>query len=554
MGKLLSIARNTFVQSIRQPIYCIVILGTFAVLVLMVAMTGWTMGEGLGDYHDTDQKMLQNLGLSILLWSGLILAAFSASRAVGREIEDRTALTVISKPVSRAVFLLGKFAGVTAAVGLAYYLNTLVFLLTVRHQVMPAASDPYDWPVIVLGTSALGAAVLAALAGNFFFGWSFPSALVRSLAVCLTAAFALVLVMGKGWQPVVPGFDSPPGLKTGIRVHVKPSLGTTGFAEYARGKKGYTILRQDDRRGIVDVLPPYPQDGRAPISLEEGVANVRAWPLPGVEKVERQSEPPVLTLDLLAGVVLSLLGVWVFVAVAVAASARLGGAMTLLVCVGVFFVGFAHPFLTSHSEYLAVRVLGWGAPNLTYFYSQDALSKPYELAIPFAFVAWCALYALLYVAGVLAVGIAIFHRRQMDAEESGASVPGAVSLLAGLGRIACVVVGISALILLSVPRFHTAVGLIAIGLILALVVAAWFYWGFFARGARWTYWVAGVLAILALGLGAACLIEPRLGEALQVRERGAVVAVLGILTNAAMLLILLLPKTRYHFRPHRRFA
>ncbi|NLW85431.1 MAG: ABC transporter permease subunit, partial [Planctomycetes bacterium] len=161
--KTLAIARNTFLQTIRQPIYGILILVTFTILVLAVPLAGWTMGESGGDYHDTDQKMLENLGLSTLLVGGLFIAAFSASSVLAREIEDHTALTVISKPISRPVFVLGKFSGVAAAVALAYYLCSLVFLMTIRHRVMPAASDPYDIPVIVLGVSAFVLAIVVAL-------------------------------------------------------------------------------------------------------------------------------------------------------------------------------------------------------------------------------------------------------------------------------------------------------------------------------------------------------------------------------------------------------
>jgi len=154
MIRFWSICRNTFVQTIRQPIYGVLLLFTFLVLVLSLPMAAWTMGEKGGDYQASDQKMLIQLGLGSLLGTGLLLAAFGASSAVSREIEDRTALTVMSKPVSRATFVLGKFTGVAGAVGAAFYLSSIVFLMTVRHQVMSSAGDPYDWPVIVLGCLA----------------------------------------------------------------------------------------------------------------------------------------------------------------------------------------------------------------------------------------------------------------------------------------------------------------------------------------------------------------------------------------------------------------
>src|SRR3972149_4451287 len=116
MLRFWSICRNSFVQTIRQPIFSVLILVTCAVLVVDLPLSGWTMGIGATSYEKTDQILMENLGLSTLLVSGLLVAAFSAASVLTREIEDNTALTVISKPVPRPVFVLGRFAGVTAAV------------------------------------------------------------------------------------------------------------------------------------------------------------------------------------------------------------------------------------------------------------------------------------------------------------------------------------------------------------------------------------------------------------------------------------------------------
>ena len=198
MMKLLAICHNTFLQTIRQPIFSVLILVTFLFLVFNLPLSGWTMNP-TGDYKDSDQRLMNNVSLSTILAMGLLVAAFGASSALAREIADRTALTVMSKPVSRATFVLGKYLGVAAAVTMAFYLCSLVFLMIVRHGVVPAASDPIDWPVIVLGCSALALAFVIALGGNYVFGWTFTSAMVWSMTICLSAAMAAIAVIGKGW-------------------------------------------------------------------------------------------------------------------------------------------------------------------------------------------------------------------------------------------------------------------------------------------------------------------------------------------------------------------
>ena len=209
MGKFLSISHNTFVQTIRQPIFGILVLVTFAVLILVTPLATQTMTP---NYVTENATMLQNLGLStLLMFSGLLLSAFSACSVLAREIEDRTALTVVSKPVSRGMFVVGKFAGVSAAVTLGLYLSMLVFLMTVRHRVLSTAASPIDWPVIVLGGSALLGALLLGLVGNYLFGWHFGSAAIWSAAALMTLAMGVILFVGKGWKIVPLGFDDIPG-------------------------------------------------------------------------------------------------------------------------------------------------------------------------------------------------------------------------------------------------------------------------------------------------------------------------------------------------------
>ena len=206
MTRLWAIGRTTFLQTIRQPIYGVLIFVTYALLAMNLPLSGWTASSDSGR---SDQKMMETIGLSTLMVTGLLIAAFSAAAALGREIEDKTALTVIAKPVTRATFVMGKFLGVAGAVILAYYLCSLAFLMTVRHGVMPTVRNPFDWPVIVLGLSALVLAGNVALAGNLMYDWTFTSALVWADTVLLSVAMCVIAFVGKGWVIVSFGQDIP---------------------------------------------------------------------------------------------------------------------------------------------------------------------------------------------------------------------------------------------------------------------------------------------------------------------------------------------------------
>ncbi len=237
MTKLWAICRNTFTQTIRQPIFMIIVVLTYALLLLGLLLSTWTMSP-VGDHQATDQKLMINLGLSTLLTSGMLLAVFSASGVLAREIDDRTVVTVIAKPVSRATFVLGKYAGVALAVTLAIYLCSLAFLMLVRHGVVSAASDPIDKPVIVIGLTALGMSFIVALVGNFMFSWHFASAVTWTQTILMTVALGAITFVGKGWTLVPFGQGIGVGILLAILMIYMAVLLLTAVAISASTRLG----------------------------------------------------------------------------------------------------------------------------------------------------------------------------------------------------------------------------------------------------------------------------------------------------------------------------
>jgi len=456
MIKFWSICTNTFLQTIRQPIYLVMVLATFGLLVFTLPFTGYTMSV---DYENTDQQMLEDLGLGTLRVSGLLIAAFSASGVLRREIEEKTALIVISKPVPRAVFVLGKFAGVLAAVAVAYYLCSLVFLMTVRHRVMPTARDEIDWPVVVIGLSGLLAAVVVAMLGNLWFGWQFTSTSVWAATALLTVAMIAIGFVGKHWR-LVP---------------------------FGAGISGQLLLE----------------------------------------------------------VAVMFMAVIVFVALAITASARLGQAMTLLVCTAMFFLGSAHPQVFGHwlEEVPVLRVLGWVTPNFSHFYPREDLRMQY---MPASLVGLSGLYCLLYTVGVLAVGVSLFQTRELEAPGGSGATPPLVNLLAWAGRAGALLAGGAAAVIVTVPRLYSPRNLLSAAGLAAAAVAGWFVWGAFARGRRWSYWLVLVLSALPTLAGAVMLLAPQRAPRHPVAGPVALATATAIV--AAVLIVLILPKTRRHFQ------
>jgi ABC-type transport system involved in multi-copper enzyme maturation permease subunit len=207
---LFALARNAFLESIRQPVHAVLICMGLLGLLLNVNVAGYTLED--------DNKLLVDLGLSTLFLTGLLMAAFTATGVLAREIENKTVLTVVSKPVARPLVVLGKFIGVSCAIAVAYWLLSAVFLLTVRHRVQSSVrtEDIFDPPVITFGLLALLITFLVSGLANYLYRWSFPATFVVVGGVMATLAWGMVSCVSRTWRLQSPMADFDPQLMIGL--------------------------------------------------------------------------------------------------------------------------------------------------------------------------------------------------------------------------------------------------------------------------------------------------------------------------------------------------
>jgi hypothetical protein len=189
--QLFAICRNTFLECIRQPVALVAIVVGLLFIVLSNPFAAFTMQD--------DQQMYVDIGMSTIFTCGAILAAFLATGVVNREIENRTVLTVVSKPVPRPVFVLGKYLGVALAIASVTLWLAMVFMLVELHGTMPTVRTPWHQPVLTFGVSALAITFAAATWGNFLYGWSFPASVVGLGAILLAVAYLVSLPFKPDW-------------------------------------------------------------------------------------------------------------------------------------------------------------------------------------------------------------------------------------------------------------------------------------------------------------------------------------------------------------------
>jgi len=182
MRQFLVIAVNAFMELVRQPVYLLLMTST-AIFEVFLACVNYF---GFGD----DPKLVKNSVLAVMFFSGLLGAVLNASATLAREIRSGTALVVLSKPVSRAQFLLAKYAGLAAAISLMTYTNLLGALLASR-----MAFDAYgsvEVPALLVFSSTFVLAYVIAAFSNFFLRRPFMADAVLSVVIMETLGFIII--------------------------------------------------------------------------------------------------------------------------------------------------------------------------------------------------------------------------------------------------------------------------------------------------------------------------------------------------------------------------
>ncbi len=121
-----ALALSTAKNEMAQPLYLLLLgIGLFGVLLF-----GIYPFNTLGD----DIRLLKDSGVTLIMVLGMLQAVWSAGTTVSDEIEGRTALTVLSKPVSRRSFVLGKYAGIMLAVFVLFVIIATVLLVVMSYK------------------------------------------------------------------------------------------------------------------------------------------------------------------------------------------------------------------------------------------------------------------------------------------------------------------------------------------------------------------------------------------------------------------------------------
>lgn len=123
MNNIYVIAKTTLGEALRKKILNIFLLVAMAMIIFSVSFAYFTYREEL--------TIIKSMGLGVIALAGMFISIIQGISLVPVEIERRTIFTILSKPVRRHEFLLGKYFGLLLTILVNLGLMSAVFLLMV---------------------------------------------------------------------------------------------------------------------------------------------------------------------------------------------------------------------------------------------------------------------------------------------------------------------------------------------------------------------------------------------------------------------------------------
>ncbi len=185
--RVFTIANNGFQEVIRDRI--LYFIGFFSLLLILAQRIIPEIAAG------THEKILLDVGIGAIAILSVIVAIFIGTALINKEIEKRTLLMLIPKPISRAELILGKHLGLTAVLGVMVTVMMTIYLATL-------SISQIDYPMGALITAGgfllLELALISAVAILFGVFTSSILATLFSFGVYLMGHFSEDLVeLGK---------------------------------------------------------------------------------------------------------------------------------------------------------------------------------------------------------------------------------------------------------------------------------------------------------------------------------------------------------------------
>ena len=192
MATIYRLARNAFIECIREPIY-------FLMLSCVMVLIGLFPTAALFVFREQLKFVVDSAMAATLVFS-LVVVVICSAHTISREMKNGTVLLLMSKPVTRSSFVLAKILGVLSSVTVFVLLcnaATLISLLIAKDQFR------LEYAPMIVYFSGIAVAAIYGGAVNYFQQKAFASNTILALLV-LIPAMAVILYLIR-----MSGFHSP---------------------------------------------------------------------------------------------------------------------------------------------------------------------------------------------------------------------------------------------------------------------------------------------------------------------------------------------------------
>ncbi len=228
---MFNIALNTFRELVRSRMLVLILVFSVVLILFSLVLASLSLGQ--------TERLVLDFGFSMIELSGLVAVVFVGGQMLYREIEGRTIYLILSKPIGRKEFVLGKFFGfalVLLAIFLAEsaVLTGLLFFkgMAIGATLAVAAAFSYlkllTTFAVVLFFTTFASPILSILFSLAVFVSSHSAQAV--LDVAEKTKNAGLGYFGQALSVVLPNFESLSHPKSVIATAVELPSGAIGFS------------------------------------------------------------------------------------------------------------------------------------------------------------------------------------------------------------------------------------------------------------------------------------------------------------------------------------
>ncbi len=179
MRRISSVAMNTFRESIREKLLFIVLIYAGILLLSTFVLSPLSVGAARG-------KIIMDVGLAGISLLGVLSAIMVGSTLVHKETEKKAIYVVLTRPVSRHEYLIGKFSGIVFA------LTVLMAIMAAVMVVMVTMGGQGQVNITVLSAVYLSVLEMTVISAVVIFFSTFTTPVLTSFfSICLFVAGSL---------------------------------------------------------------------------------------------------------------------------------------------------------------------------------------------------------------------------------------------------------------------------------------------------------------------------------------------------------------------------